>query len=440
MALFALSVPIGYIAIGALPVIYLLSDYFRRNIYRRQTDVRKRVSDINTGIQEVYAGMKVIKVFGRERRFAEKFEPLLENHRLAMNANSVFDAWFPCILQTVRAAVIAAVLVLGAKNNTTPVALGLSLGALTAAADLMVRLFDPIEAAAGELQTIQQAMAGLARIRAYFRLPTEEGMKSTQVQASAAGTAGTAGMDPSIVVEGVRFSYKNGVDVLQEASLTIPAGTKAAIAGRTGSGKTTLMNLVAGLYPPAGGRILVGGMDPYLIPPAARRRLIGIVPQTVVVFHGSVYENITLRDGSISREQAEKALGTVGLLEAVQALPQGLDTLIGEGAAKLSFGQAQLLSLARALVTDPPLLLLDELTSGLDALTERKVLDAIRQVSGRKTILTISHRLSGIIDADTVHIMERGRFMEHGSPQELAAREGWYSRYKRLEDLGWKIT
>ena len=437
IALFALSVPVGYIAIGALPVIYFISDYFRRNIYRRQVVVRKRVSDINTGIQEVYAGMKVIKVFGLERRFAERFEPLLENHRLAMNANSVFDAWFPCILQTVRAAVIASVLVLGAKNNSTPVALGLSLGALAAAADLMVRLFDPIEAAAGELQTIQQAMAGLARIRAFFQLPTEEDMKARQRQGREAGAAGP---DPSIVVEGVRFSYKNGVDVLQETSLYLPAGTKAAIAGRTGSGKTTLLNLVAGLYPPAGGRILVGGQDPYLIPPAERRRLIGIVPQNVVVFHGSIYENITLRDDTISREQAEKALGTVGLLETVYALPQGIDTLIGEGAAGLSFGQTQLLSLARALVTDPPLLLLDELTSGLDALTERKVLDAIRQVSGRKTILTISHRLSGIIDADTVHIMERGRIMEHGSPLELAAREGWYSRYKRLEDLGWKIS
>ncbi len=433
LALFALSTPLGYIALGSLPVVYFISDYFRRNIYRRQVVVRKRVSDINTGIQEMYAGMKVIKVFGLERRFAARFEPLLENHRLAMNANSVFDAWFPCILQTVRALVIALVLVVGAKNNTTPLALGLSLGTLAAAADLLIRLFDPIEAAAGELQTIQQAMAGLDRIRSFFRLPTQETVRENPADPAVA-------VDSSIIVEGVRFAYKNGADVLHDASLRIPAGTKSAIAGRTGSGKTTLMNLVAGLYPPVAGTIRIGGRDPYQLPPAERRRLVGIVPQTVVVFYGSVLENITLRDDTISRGQVERTLATVGLLDAVLGLPDGMDTVIGEGAAKLSYGQTQLLSLARALVTDPPLLLLDELTSGLDALTERKVLDAIRAVSGRKTILTISHRLSGIIDADTVHIMERGRFMESGRPQDLARQEGWYSRYKRLEDLGWKIS
>jgi len=116
-----------------------------------------------------------------------------------------------------------------------------------------------------------------------------------------------------------------------------------------------------------------------------------------------------------------------------------VDTLLGEGASHLSFGQTQLLSLARALVTDPPLLLLDELTSGLDALTERKVLDAIRTVGGGKTILTVSHRLSGLLDVDTVHIMEKGRIVESGTPWDLAREEGWYARYKRLEDLGWRI-
>jgi len=140
------------------------------------------------------------------------------------------------------------------------------------------------------------------------------------------------------------------------------------------------------------------------------------------------------------RAQVEWALELVGLLDYVRELPEQLETRIGEGATKLSFGQTQLLSLARAIVTDPPLLLLDELTSGLNALTERQVLETIRQISSRKTILTIRHRLSGIIDADKVHIMERGRIVESGDPQELAQREGWYSRYKRLEDHGWQVS
>lgn len=433
IALFSLSATLGYIALGSLPVIYLLADYFRKNIYRKQLVVRKRVSDINTGIQEIYSGMKIIKVFGKERFFAGRFEPLLENHRVAMNANSIYDAWFPCIMQTLRAAVIALAIFIGASNNTTSIALGLSLGTLAAAADLFIRLFDPIETAATGIQTIQQAMAGLNRIKAYFNQEIETAEK---MDASEAGKVD----DVTVVIENIRFAYKNGKDVLNGASVTIQAGTKAAIAGRTGSGKTTLMNLIAGLYPPESGKITVGGVDPYLLPPQARRRLVGIVPQTVVLFDGTVYENVTLRDDSITREQTEQALKTVGLYDAIQQLPDGMDTVIGEGAQKLSFGQTQLLSLARAIVTDPPLLLLDELTSGLDAVTERQVLSAIRNISGSKTIITISHRLSGIIDAGTVHIMERGRIMESGSPQVLAQKEGWYSRYKRLEDRNWRIS
>jgi ATP-binding cassette subfamily B protein len=433
VALFSLSPTLGYIALGALPIIYLLADYFRKNIYRKQLVVRKRVSDINTGIQEIFSGMKVIKVFGRERFFAGRFEPLLENHRIAMNANSIYDAWFPCITQTLRASVIAIAIFIGASNNMTSISLGLSLGTLAAAADLFIRLFDPIETAATGIQTIQQAMAGLNRIKAFFNQEIETAEKTDAFEAGKVD-------DITVVIENVRFAYQNGKDVLNGASMAIPTGAKAAIAGRTGSGKTTLMNLIAGLYPPKSGRITVGGVDPYLLPPSARRRLLGIVPQTVILFDGTIYENVTLRDDSITREQAEQALKTVGLYDIIQRLPDGLDTVIGEGKQKLSFGQTQLLSLARAIVTDPPLLLLDELTSGLDAVTERQVLSAIRNISTSKTIITISHRLSGIIDADIVHIIERGRIMESGAPQALAQKEGWYSRYKRLEDRNWRIS
>ncbi|KAF0196573.1 MAG: multidrug ABC transporter ATPase and permease [Bacillota bacterium] len=433
IALFALSKPLGLIALGALPVVYVVADYFRKNIYQKQLLVRKRVSDINTSLQEIYSGMKVIKSFGREQFFAERFEPTLENHRLAMNANSFYEAWFPCITQTLRAAVIALAIFIGASNNTTSLALGLSLGTLAAAADLFIRLFEPIEAISSEIQTIQQARAGLNRINGFFEQETEKGERPE-------GPTVWDENDVSVKIEDVFFAYKNSEDVLRGTTIILPAGAKAAIAGRTGSGKTTLMNLIAGLYPLRAGQITIGGVDPYLLTPSSRRRLIGIVPQTVHLFNGTVYDNITLRDRSITREQAERALATVELLETIKQFPQQLDTVIGEGASTLSFGQTQLLSLARAIVTDPPLLLLDELTSGLDAVTEKHVLAAIRKMSTKRTIITISHRLSGIIDADVVHIMERGRVMESGSPDKLAQKEGWYSIYKRLEERGWRIS
>lgn len=433
VALFTLSPILGLVALGALPIIYVLADYFRRNIYEKQKVVRSRVSDINTTIQETYAGIKIIKIFGRERLVADRFEPILEKHRLAMNANSVYDAWFPCIMQTIRASVIALAIVVGAANNLTPLALGLSLGTLAAAADLFARLFDPIEAAASEIQTIQQALAGVDRIKSFFGLEVDATVK-TDIVPIDRNTA------EAVVVDDVSFAYKNGLDVLHTASMTIPTGSKTAIAGRTGSGKTTLLNLIAGLYPVRTGSIKIFGQDPFLLPPAARRTLVGIVPQGITLFNGTIYDNITLNDETISKSQADKALETVGLLSTINQLPDRMYTLIGEGAYKLSFGQTQLLSLARAIVTDPPLLLLDELTAGLDALTERQVLDAIRNISENRTIITISHRLSGIIDANTVHIMEHGRIMESGSPEKLASQEGWYAIYKRLEDKGWRIS
>lgn len=433
VAIFTLSVQLGFVAVCSLPVLYLVTDYFRRNMFEKQLDVRRKVSNINTSIHEIYSGMKIIKIYGREKFFAERFEPILESHRLAMNVNSLYVAWFPCVTQTIRAVFIAGALSIGASNNLTPLALGLSLGTLAAVADLFIRLFRPIQAVAGEIQTIQRALAGVKRVEIFFNEETQENdVQDTKL------TDHPEGAD--VILDDVRFSYEGDVEVLKGASMAIPAGTKAAIAGRTGSGKTTLMNLVAGLYEVDRGKVSVGGIDPFTLLPETRRRLMGIVPQTVHIFNSSVHDNVTLRDPSIIRDQVERALDTVGLLKVVQNLPEGLDTFLGEGAQQLSFGQTQLLSLARAIVTDPPLLLLDELTSGLDSLTEKQVLAAIRDISGGRTILTISHRLSGIIDAETVHIMEGGRIVESGSPDELAQRGGWYSIYKSLEDRGWRIT
>lgn len=433
IALFSLSSVFGFIALGSLPILYLITNYFRKNIYAKQLTVRKKVSDINTNVKEIYSGIKIIKVFGKESFFEERFEMLLEKHRIAMNANSIYDAWFPCIIQTLRAVVIALAIFIGSSNNTTSIALGFSLGVLAAATDLFIRFFEPIGAISAEIQTIQQAVAGLDRINAFFNQETE---KSSKIFISEINKI----KDMDIVIDKVNFAYTNGKNVLSNTSIFIPSGCKAAIAGRTGSGKTTLMNLIAGLYSPDSGRITIGGVDPYRLPPSERRKLIGVVPQTLMILNGTIYDNVTLSDQTITRSEVENSLHMVGLSEVIDNLQDGMDTFIGEGGHKLSFGQTQLLSLARAIVKDPPILLLDELTSGLDAVTERLVLDAIRYVSKEKTIVTISHRISGIIDADTVHIMERGCIVESGSPHELVEKEGWYSRYKKLEDLNWRMS
>ena len=175
------------------------------------------------------------------------------------------------------------------------------------------------------------------------------------------------------------------------------------------------------------------------MPSNMRRRTIGIVPQSFPIYDGTIKDAITLYDETITDEEVIAAAKTVGLHEDIMKLPKRYDTLIGEGEIKLSHGQYQLLTLACALVCNPPILLLDEVTSGLDSITEGRVFKALNEVSKNRTILTISHRISGIIDADKVIMLEKGRIVETGTPKELAGKDGWYAKYNQIEELGWKM-
>ena len=433
-AMFAISPRLALIVLAAVPVVYLVSSYFRRNTYQAQLQVRRTVGGINIFLQEIFSGMRTVKAYGKEGEYAGRFQKPLENNLQAVNKAAVYDAYFPCVMQVIRAVVIAAVIWFGARTGVHE-SLAISIGALAAMADLISRLFAPIDALTAEFQTLQQALAGLKRIVELLREKPEEKVAAQQVTASALASRDGAALE----VKGVDFSYRRGEPVLRNVSLTVPQGRKVAIVGRTGAGKTTLLNLIAGLYKPDGGTVDLLGYDPYQLNPSDRRNLLGVVPQDVHVFEGTIRENITLRDETIPMADVERAARTVGLHEFIMGLANGYDTLLGVAGTKLSQGQGQLLSLARAIVSDPAVLLLDEPTSGVDAITEAGIIKAFRQASENRTIVTISHRLSGILDADEVHIMGSGRIVESGRPEELAGQGGWYSVYRQLENAGWKI-
>ena len=432
-AMLVLSPSLSLIVIAAIPVVYLVSDYFRRNIYKTQLEVRRSVGAINTFLQETFSGMKVVKAYGKEAEYEDHFQNPLNTQLKAVNRAAVFDSYFPCIMQVVRAATIATVIWVGAKTGVND-RLALTIGGLAAFADLVTRLFGPIDQLSLEFQTLQQALAGLKRITELLAQKPEERGEVQHLPKIITGNGNAAAK-----IKNLTFAYQQGKPVLRDVSLNVPQGRRIAIVGRTGAGKTTLMNLTAGLFKPDSGTISVFGHDPHRVEPSERRRLLGVVPQNVYIFEGTVRENITLRDDSIPLESVQKAATTIGLHEFIQTLEKGYDTYLGVNGAKLSFGQTQLLSLARAIVGDPALLLLDEPTSGVDALTEAKIFDAFRKASKDRTIITISHRLSGIIDADEVHIMAQGRIVESGTPDSLAGKGGWYSVFRQLEDLGWKM-
>ncbi len=424
-SLYLLAPQLLWLEATIVPIIFLLANFFRKKIFKAEKRVRECVASIYTFIQEWLKGIRTVKAYAMESQGERKFIKPLREHLAAIDATSLYDSWFPCIMQTLRAMVVAIALFLGAKNGTM-LSLGLSIGTLAAMVDLVGKLFAPLEALATEYQTIQEAMAGLERVREFTNQPIEA--RNTIEQ--------EADKSKGIDIRGVHFSYDDGLPVLKEISLSISHGQKAVFIGRSGAGKTTLMNIVAGLYAREGD-VRICGVDPYTLPPVQRRRLIGIVPQMPQIFDGTISDNITLRDNAISEQEVIAAAKTVGLHDVIMQLPHQYQTIIGEGAAGLSSGEIQLLSLARAIAANPEVLLLDEPTSGLDTQTEQLLFSAIHQAAQGRTILSISHRASGFVDADIIFVMAEGRIIEAGAAQQLRDKDGWYRMYQRLEDARW---
>lgn len=426
ISLYVLAPQLIVVELVMVPSVFFLANAFRKRILVLQKAIRKRVAALYTFIQEWFSGIEAVKAYSAEETGRRHFGALLDELLGATLRVSKYDSTFPCVMQVLRALFIAIALFFSAKNGTV-LSLGLTVGTLAAVADLIGKLFDPIIALAQEFQTLQESMAGLSRIKDFFNEPPEQ-------RPSVPQTTDHSG----IVLDKLSFSYGD-FHVLNGIDLTVRANEKAVFIGRSGAGKTTLMNLVSGLYKPESGTVRVLGVDPFTLPPADRRRLIGIVPQDPAVFDGTVLENITLNDPTVTREMAESAAKLVGLHERILEMPNGYDTVIGEGAAGMSAGETQLMSIARAVAANPKVLLLDEPTSGMDAKTEALIFEAIRRSSVNRTILSVSHRLSGILDAETVHIVQGGAIVESGSPAELAQRDGWYRMYSRMEHAGWSM-
>jgi ATP-binding cassette subfamily B protein len=391
--------------------------------------------------------MRVTRTYGEKAGVSRKLGELQAAYVQAADGASLYNAYFPCVLKSIEALTVAAVIWYGARPAVLTA--GLTLGGLVAFAQLITRLHTPLQNLGEEWQTIQEALSGVERVTEFLREPIDEGelqAKSGDVGESRAALrrsdASPASAPPrrkgaEVSVSNLTFGYFPGLPVLSDVSLTIPAGERVVVVGRTGAGKTSLLHLLAGLYKQWSGGIAIDGMEPGTLPPETRRRLLGVVPQAVYTFDATVHDNITLMDPAITRERVEEVCRSVGLHEAIVALPKGYDAPMGSGGSRLSFGQNQLLCLARALVCDPPLLLLDEPTSGTDTETEKMIFAALREAGQTRTMVVIAHRLTGIIDAERVVVVSGGRIVQDGTPEELAGKTGWYKVFKELEELGW---
>ena len=242
--------------------------------------------------------------------------------------------------------------------------------------------------------------------------------------------------EEQLILDHVTFAYEDGIDVLQDISLRIRAGEKVTIAGRTGVGKTTLFKLLLGLVKPSEGTITLNGVEVYSIPNNEKRKLFGYVDQTFHRIKGTVAEQVSLRDKSISKEQIHEAIDFVGLTDYVDSLEKGMETELRDDML-FSQGQKQLLSIARAIVTHPPILFLDEITANLDSITEAKIVSVLQKASRDRTIITISHRLSSLVESDTVVLLENGKARKAGSPEALFKSDAWYRSLVTMEKLTW---
>jgi ATP-binding cassette subfamily B protein len=316
---------------------------------------------------------------------------------------------------------------------------GISIGTLTAFVVLFQRFFSPIIALGDDWQTVQSALSGIERIRQVLAVPAEGRPAGAEAERGAEARSQLAG---AIEVREVAFGYFDDRPVLHGVSIAVAAGEHVAIVGRTGSGKSSLLSLVGGLYAPWSGSIRVGGRDPRGLSDAERGAAVGVVPQMVQLFSGSIMDNLTLGEKGASREAATRAAVTSGADAFIRGLPHGYDTPIagsGRGAGvQLSSGQRQLLALTRALVFDPPVLVLDEATASVDSESDASFRAALEPSIARgRGVLTVAHRISSARSADRVIVLETGRIAEEGSPEDLIRQGGRFAAFLEMENAGW---
>jgi len=404
------------------PLLWLLTSLFSRwarPMYRRG---RELVDDMILAMTEHVRGVLVIKTFGREAasqaRFAARTRALEEHQRHVFRRVSQFSP----TVQLVTHASTAVLLLYGGRLVARD---ALTLGDLVVFAGLLQQLAGQVSSMAGVVNTLQQSLAAARRVFEVLDAPIE--IRSPAAPRRLGPERGR------VRLERVSFAYHGGPRALSEVDLDVEPGHSVAIVGATGSGKSTLLGLVPRFYDPVAGRVLVGGVDVRELELEELRRASGVVFQESLLFNATVAENIAFGHPEAPRAAVERAAEIAGAARFVRELPQGYDTLLREGAMNLSGGQRQRLALARAVLLDPAILLLDDPTTAVDPETEQEVLAAMEQAMRGRTTLVVASRLSTLRRADSILVLHEGRVVERGTHAELMARRGRYFQAAALQ-------
>jgi len=404
------------------PLIALTARAFRHWSAEAYRQVRETHSVVTVQLQEALSGVKAIQAFRRERAAAGRLADANHAERVAHRRTIGLASFFFPGIEFLGTA--ATVVVLGVGGRRV-LAGDLEIGTLAAFLLYLRNLFDPVQQLSELYDSFQSATAGAERVGAVL-----EERPSVREAADPVPLPDPSG---EVRLEGVRFAYDQGPEVLHDVHLNLEAGTTLALIGPTGAGKSTVAKLIARFYDPLAGQVVLDGVDLRQVRLADLRRAMGYVPQEGFLFssfdsdRATVADNIRFGRPEVTRAEVEAAARAVGAEPVILDLPDGYDTEVGERGALLSAGQRQLVAFARAWLADPAVLLLDEATSNLDVVTEARVQQALRRLRQGRTTVVIAHRLSTAIEADQVAVIEDGRVMEAGPPDELLDRGGRFA-------------
>ncbi|MEV6050504.1 ABC transporter ATP-binding protein [Streptomyces sp. NPDC052107] len=416
-----LDLSLGAVAVASFVPLYLLVRLYQRRAGRVYRARSTAIAAVIVKFVETMNGIRPVRAFRREAANDAEFAVLNRRHERT-NGDALLEmARYVVGSRLVANTAVAGIVLWGAYR----VASGqLELGVLAAAVLYLRRLYDPIDRLGMFLNSYQSAAASLEKVAGLLAQTP-----SVPEPAVARELPPLKGDFPGreVVFEGVRFGYRTGGEVLPRFDLTLPAGQTVAVVGSTGAGKSTLAKLLARFYDPSEGRVLLDGVDLRELPVPELRRGVVMVTQEAFLFSGTVADNIAIGRPDATREEIERAAKAIGAHEFISALPDGYDTDVRKRGGRISAGQRQLVSFARALLADPAVLILDEATSSLDIPGERAVQRAMSTVLRGRTAVVIAHRLSTVEIADRVLVMEHGRIVEDGHPEELIGGTGRFA-------------
>lgn len=423
--MFRLDAVLASLSLVTFPAIALLAKFFGQRLHDRSRSVQDYFGDLSARVQENLSGARVVRAFNQETNEISLFRKMNWTY-VDRNRRLIYlTATFRPVLEMIVGVTFVAIFWLGSRRIMTD---AMTIGAFVAFQFYLARMIWPLIAIGWVINLFQRGMASMGRLTDIWNVEPEDEAARTAPLATPSSTV------PEIEIRGLDFGYGDHA-ALRGIELRVEQGQTVGIVGRTGSGKSTLLALILRIYEPPEGTIFLRGAPIEEIPTTDLRRMVTAVPQDTFLFSETIAENIRFGRSDASDEEIMEVTALAGLSDDLTGFPRGIDTIVGERGITLSGGQKQRTAIARAIVRDPAVLILDDSLSAVDTETEERILRSLRRVRAGRTVLIVAHRVSSVKDADQILVLEEGRIVERGTHDELVGSGGFYADLYRMQTL-----